>query len=85
MPKASAARQAIADRWARDGRPPTSERFLNMPTPGFPPPPVRAIGNQQAIAKHAYKWSGKTTMAAHFRPDRHSAMINGRPMQAGGG
>ena len=83
--KASAERQAIADRWEHGGRPPTTSRFLNRPTPGMPPPPVSAIGNPKLIARHANKWNGQTTMAAHFRPDRHTGMINGRPMQARGG
>ena len=51
----------------------------------MPSPPVSAIGNPKLIARHAYKWNGQTTMAAHFRPDRHTGMINGRPMQASGG
>ena len=83
--RSRAVRQHVADQWVRDGRPATSERFLNRPTPGMPPPPVSAIGNPKLIARHAYKWDGHTTMAAHFRPDRHTCMINGRPMQARGG
>ena len=51
----------------------------------MPPPPVSAFGDPKLVARHAYKWDAKTTMAAHFRPDRHSVMIHGRPMQARGG
>ena len=83
--RARAVREGLAKDWERDGRPPTSERFLNRPTPGKPPPPVSAIGDPKLVARHAYKWEPKTTMAAHFRPDRHSVMIHGRPMQARGG
>ena len=85
MGRSSAVRQRLAEEWVRDGRPPTSERYLNRPTPGKPPPPVSALGDPKLVAKHAYKWEPKTTMAAHFRPDRHTVMIHGRPMQARGG
>ena len=85
MPKARAAREAAAERWAQRGRPSKTARFLNRPTPGLQPPPVRAFGNPKAVAKHAYLWNGESTMAAHFRPDRHSCMIMGRPVQARGG
>ena len=85
MGRSSAVRQGLAEEWVRDGRPPTSERYLNRPTPGKPPPPVSAIGDPKLVARHAYKWEPPTTLAAHFRPDRHSVIIHGRPMQARGG
>ena len=50
----------------------------------MPPPPSEALGSQEAVARHAYRWDAATTMAAHFSPDNHTLMINGRPMQARG-
>ena len=78
-------REVIASQREHGPRPPLAARFANRPTPGFPPPPLPALGSQAAIARHAYMWDGKTTLAAHFGPDRHTMMINGRPMQAIGG
>ena len=43
---------------------------------------LSALGSQQAVAQHAYQWDSTTTMAANFRPDHHTMMRNGRPMQA---
>ena len=83
--RASAARGANATVWAQSGRPAGHPRFLYRPTPGMQPPPVGAFGNPNAVARHAYLWDPETTMAAHFRPDRHSSMIRGRPVQAPGG
>jgi hypothetical protein len=79
------ARQTRARQWDERGRPAETTRNLYRPTPGMQPPPVRAFGNPHAVAKHAYLWDPATTMAAHFRPDRHSSMIMGRPVQAPGG
>ena len=83
--KARAARETREKQWAQSGRPAKTTRYLHRPTPGMQPPPVRAFGNPNAVAKHAYLWDAGTTMAAHFRPDRHSCMIMGRPVQARGG
>ena len=44
---------------------------MNRLTPGWPPPPLSAFSNQQAVAHHAYLWNATTAMAAHSRPDRH--------------
>ena len=79
------ARQTRARQWDERGRPAETTRNLYRPTPGMQPPPVRVFGNPNAVAKHAYLWDPETTMAAHFRPDRHSSMIRGRPVQAPGG
>jgi hypothetical protein len=83
--KARAARETRGKQWDESGRPAKTTRYLHRPTPGMQPPPVRAFGNPNAVAKHAYLWDAGTTMAAHFRPDRHSCMIMGRPVQARGG
>ena len=52
------------------------------PTPGVPPAPIQTYGIPDQVGQHVYQWDPATTMAAHFRPDRHTMMINGRPMQA---
>ena len=56
--------------------------FVNKPTPGLPPPPAKLLGNEHKVAMHNYRWMKSTTIAAHFRPDRNTMMISGRPMQA---
>ena len=76
-------RQRMADERTDDGlRPPPNNRLLNRPTPFVPPPHPGAFGSHKSVARHAYGWGRDTTMAAHFRPDNHTVMINGRPMQA---
>ena len=52
------------------------------PTPGVVPAPLETYGIPDQVGQHLYQWDPSTTMAAHFRPDRHTMMINGRPMQA---
>ena len=85
MPRSREVRQGIAEERTSDGlRPPPKRRFLNRPTASVPPPPFTALGSQQAVARHSYRWDAETTMAARFRPDNHTLMINGRPMQARG-
>ena len=56
--------------------------FAFWPTPGVPPAPIQTYGIPDQVGQHVYQWDPATTMAAHFRPDRHTMMINGRPMQA---
>ena len=58
--------------------------YLNKPTAGSPPAPLHVYGSHSLVAHHMYRWDKEKTMAAHFRPDRHSIIINGRPMQARG-
>ena len=82
MENSSRVRDVIASQREHGLRPPKAPRFAHRPTPGFPPPPLPALGSPAAIARHAYMWDGQTTLAAHFGPDRHTMMINGRPMQA---
>ena len=53
-----------------------------MPTPGIPPAPVDAYGRHESVAQHLYQWDPSTTQALHFQPEKHTMMINGRPMQA---
>ena len=53
-----------------------------FPTPGVPPAPPKCYGKMETIAQHFYQWDPNTTMATHFLPERHTMMINGRPMQA---
>ena len=57
------------------------ERDVNRMTPGWPPAPLPAFSNNQAVAHHAYQRNATTTMAAHSRPD-NAMIINVRPMQA---
>ncbi len=52
-----------------------------FPTPGLPPH-LGLVGSDTLTALHHYHWAKETTMAAHFLPERHTQMINGRPMQA---
>ena len=83
MQRSKEVRQGIAEERTSDGlRPPPERRFLNRPTASVPPPPCEALGSQEAVARHAYKWDAETTMAAHFKPDNNTLMINGRPMHA---
>ena len=83
MQKSKEVRQRMADERTDDGlRPPPNKRLLDRPTPSVPPRHPGAFGSQEAVARHAYRWDRGTTMAAHFRPDNHTVMINGRPMQA---
>ena len=56
--------------------------YLHKPTPGIPPAPVHLYGSDNLVSHHAYQWDPTTTMGAHFRPERHSVVINGRLMQA---
>ena len=58
--------------------------YRNKPTAGAPPAPLHVYGSDGLVAHHMYRWDKETTMAAHARPDRHSIVINGRPMQARG-
>ena len=85
MQRAKEVRQGIAEERTSDGlRPPPKRRFLHRPTASVPPPPWEAFRSHEGVARHAYRWDPQTTMAAHFRPDNHTMMINGRPMQARG-
>ena len=56
--------------------------YIKRPTPGIPPAPPQLYGCEDLMAHHNYRWSKYSKMAAHFRPERNSCMINGRPMQA---
>ena len=79
MAKAAATRDALLRNKAN-----FPERILeHMPTPGVPPAPIRVYGNEKAVLAHAYQWGPNSVMGLHFRPDRHTVMIQGRPMQAG--
>jgi len=79
MAKAAATRDALLRNKAN-----FPERILeDMPTPGVPPAPIRVYGNEKAVLAHAYQWDPNSVMGLHFRPDRHTVMIQGRPMQAG--
>ena len=53
-----------------------------FPTPGLRVAPLEAYGNHEAVAQHLYQWDPSTTKALHFKPDRWTMMIDGRPMQA---
>ena len=78
MPKSMAARDAL--KLNKAGFP---KRILKyMPTPGVPPGPPKVYRSEEATAQHVYQWNPETTLAANFRPDRHTIMIQGRPMQA---
>jgi len=59
----------------------TEKPFLNKPTPGYPPPPANVLGAEDLLMRHVYQWDPNNVMAAHFHPDRHTVIINGRPMQ----
>ena len=54
-----------------------SRANLNEPTPGLPPPPPYALGNEQLIALHAARYVRERDMA--MRPERNAVMLNGRP------
>lgn len=66
--------------YAKSGFP--KQVSVYFPTPGVPPAPITAYGKKEAVREHFYQWNPTTTAAMHFRPDRWTMMINGRPMQA---
>ena len=71
------------DLHANKDRFPTCDQVSSaFPTPGLPPAPPECYGKMENVAQHLYQWDPNTTMATHFVPDRHTMMINGRPMQA---
>ena len=53
-----------------------------MPTLGVRLAPLSCYGREKQIALHLYQWDPHTTKALHFKPDRFTMMIDGRPMQA---
>ena len=56
--------------------------LASHPRPGVPPGPISVYGSNESVGQHAYQWCPHTTLGAHFMPDRHTMMIDGRPMQA---
>ena len=65
----------------KDRRNLPKEVLKNCPTPGLPPAPIDTYVDPKAVARHAYQWDPSTTITASFVPDRHTMMINDRPMQ----
>ena len=76
------ARSTRMDKLAHAKAPFPKQVSVYFPSPGVPPAPISAYGKPKAVREHFYQWNPTTTTAAHFRPDRWTMMINGRPMQA---
>ena len=53
-----------------------------MPIPGAPPPHKHAFALNSNLLGHYYRWARDAQMDMNFLPERHSFVVNGRPVQS---
>ena len=55
----------------------------HLPTPGVQNlMDPKYYGNEEFVAHHAYQVNPKNVFPSQFAPERHTIMVDGRPMQA---